>query len=684
MKESEDAGPDTELEYWRRRMGMLNSITEQLKSKESRLVLGVAAAARSAAHRAWKAADLRLTDALNEAKDNVKYLTTLDKSLEPLYIGTPTSVIDGLPALINNVKMMYAVARYYGTVPRMTRLFYKITNQMIACCQSHLREDGENLWSHDKRALIDKLAVVSKLYEAYRKLYEQTRDQLAIQRPRPKQFDFDADVVFGKFALFCKRCQKLIELLTSIDSFEQLAKNKHIDGLDALVKKFFKTCEEFKRKPYDLLEYQQNQFDRDFLDFNVAIHDVEVSLQEFISKSFENITSTGAALRLLNQFQAIMHREALKRDLDDKYAVIFRNYGADLEAVQKTYEKQKHNPPKARNAPPVAGDIMWARQLLRRIEEPMRAFAKNELIMFAPGAKRIVKMYNRVAQALMTYETMWHQAWMKGVEKSKAGLRATLIVRHPGHGKLLVNFDKDIMRLIRESKFMLRLDVEVPTSAKLVLAQEERFKSYYNRLTHLIDEYERVVAEMAPVTAEMLRPHVEGVEAALKPGMTDLTWTSTNIDLFLRRVHGKIQSLEITVGKINDMLHNRVDANLKQASRVMLISLPADESATCEEFVAMQNKTIKAEGHALAVKSDEVRRSCDEIVALIAEALPTNEWGTKPCLDETAVRAFKGHYARLTYSAVLHATRRSFAVLRKRVGSRGGAGFCSSSARSSR
>ena len=168
-------------------------------------------------------------------------------------------------------------------------------------------------------------------------------------------------MVFGKFALFSKRCQKLIEMLTSIDSFEQLAKNKHIDGLDALVKKFFKTCDEFKRKPYDLLEYQQNQFDRDYLDFNVAIHDVEVSLQEFINKSFETITSTGAALRLLNQFQAIMHREALKRDLDDKYAVIFRNYGADLEAVQKTYEKQKHNPPKARNAPPVAGDIMWAR-----------------------------------------------------------------------------------------------------------------------------------------------------------------------------------------------------------------------------------------------------------------------------------------------------------------------------------
>ena len=43
-RESEDAGPDTELEYWRRRVGMLNSITEQLKSDGCRLVLGVTTA----------------------------------------------------------------------------------------------------------------------------------------------------------------------------------------------------------------------------------------------------------------------------------------------------------------------------------------------------------------------------------------------------------------------------------------------------------------------------------------------------------------------------------------------------------------------------------------------------------------------------------------------------------------
>ncbi len=59
-------------------------------------------------------------------------------------------------------------------------------------------------------------------------------------------------------------------------------------------------------------------------------------------------------------------------DLEAKYQVIFQSYAADLEAVQKLYEKHKAAPPLPRNTPKVAGSIMWARQLLRRIELPIR------------------------------------------------------------------------------------------------------------------------------------------------------------------------------------------------------------------------------------------------------------------------------------------------------------------------
>ena len=53
-------------------------------------------------------------------------------------------------------------------------------------------------------------------------------------------------------------------------------------------------------------------------------------------------------------------------------------------------------------------------------------------------------------------------------------------------GELLVNFDKAMMQLIRETKHLQRMGIEVPESARQVLNQEEKFKLYFNQLTYAL------------------------------------------------------------------------------------------------------------------------------------------------------------------------------------------------------
>lgn len=91
----------------------------------------------------------------------------------------------------------------------------------------------------------------------------------------------------------------------------------------------------------DLLDFFNTQFDRDYLEFNVNIHDLEMNLQTFINRSFENISSTEQALNLLKQIQQIMQRDSLKADLEAKYMIIFQHYGLDMDSVQKIYETHK-------------------------------------------------------------------------------------------------------------------------------------------------------------------------------------------------------------------------------------------------------------------------------------------------------------------------------------------------------
>eukprot|EP00899_Mesostigma_viride_P009796 jgi/Mesvir1/18818/Mv04309-RA.2 len=669
-KESEDAGPDTELEFWRNRMAKFNSITEQLKSKEARLVLGVCNTGRTKCSRLWKVIDMKVTDAANEAKDNVKYLTTLEKSLEPMYHGTPQAIIDSLPALMNNIKMMHTIARYYNTPERMTTLFCKVTNQMITNCKAYIMGNTK-LWDQDKPELLAKLEMAQKLNEAYQECYKQTRDRLQSQ-PKGKQFQFKEQKIFSKFDLFCKRVGKLIDMFNTVHQFSVLSQHTHIEGLDEMIKNFFSIVDDFKRKPYDLMDYTKNQFDRDFLEFNVNIHELETALQGFINASFENITSTEHALHLLRQFQAILSRDSLKADLEDKYMVIFQNYGLDLDAVQRIYEKYKHAPSLVRNAPPVAGCIMWARQLLRRIEEPMKKFSANRSIMATKESKRIVKTYNKVAKALIEFETLWHQAWVKSIDSAKAGLQATLIVRHPENGRLLVNFDKEILQLMRETKNLQRLGIEVPESAKMVLLQEEKFKSYYNQLSYALREYDRVMASILVVAKPLLGPHLDDLDKKIQPGMFILTWTSMNIDGYLHRIHNGLARLEELIRKINDMVENRVEANLKAISKTLLVDLPPDKSFTFEDFVTTQGRFIKKQTELMDVRNMEVERAVLDLIDLVSSYPREN---SEMQISPDLIAKFKKHYSRLMYQAILSATKKSFNAMKRRLGSRTSGGF---------
>ena len=146
-----ETGPKGEFEFWRNRMQRLTSINEQLKLPHCKNVARILSEMTKGSNnqskakialliRRWKQIDIGVTEAANEAKDNVKYLCSLQRFMEPLYIGTAQSIIDVLPALLNSVKMIHTIARYYNTTERMTNLFVKITEQMICNCKKNITQ----------------------------------------------------------------------------------------------------------------------------------------------------------------------------------------------------------------------------------------------------------------------------------------------------------------------------------------------------------------------------------------------------------------------------------------------------------------------------------------------------------------------------------------------------------------
>ena len=244
----------------------------------------------------------------------------------------------------------------------------------------------------------------------------------------------------------------------------------------------------------------------------------------------------------------------------------------------------------------------------------MKQFELNQNVLDGPGARRIIKMYNKLARTLVAFEYLWHQAWVQSIDQAKSGLQATLIIRHPEDQKLYVNFDLELLQLVREAKCLDRMGVEVPESAKIILFQEDKLKSYYNDLHWALNEYDRVVSMVIPVTAMVLRPHFNDMEAELRPGMVTLTWTSMNIDSYKAHVHHGLKRLEQLVTGINDVIEHRIENNLKVVSRTRLVDLPDDQSFTVDDFVHNQHDHIEVEVDVLTGKNLEIEAAVDDLV----------------------------------------------------------------------
>lgn len=682
-----DVGPKGELNYWRVRMQTVTSITEQVKSEHCNQVVTILNEISKSPGddsksrillmlRRWRQVDVFITETANEAKDNIKYLTSLQRFVEPFYNGSINAMVDAVPALLNSVKMIHTIARYYNTTETMTILFTKITDQMISNCKQNIIGGGDKdaMWHKDPSTLIHDLKLCLQLNEVFQEQYRLTKVKLQ-QMPNGKQFNCNEMQIFGKFDLFCRRVIKLIDLFTTIGQFDAMSSNK-LEGMNVLIDHFNSIKSEFRARNHDLLDYHNNKFDRDYVEFNVHISDLETKVQQYVNRAFESLSSITHSLQLLKQFQQVLHRESLKMELDSKLSLIFQNYGLELEQVQQLYEKQKHEPPIPRNLPPVAGNITWSRHLLKRIEEPMKEFEVNISVMSTKDAKKVIKMYNKVARTLVAFEFLWYKAWVQSIDQAKTGLQATLIIRHPDDGKLYVNFDHEILQLIREAKCLDRMGIDIPEKAKITLYQEEKFKTFYMELNWALTEYDSIMAEVIPVTSMILRPHFNDMEHKLRPGMITLTWTSMNIESYINTIHRGLKQLRELVSNVNGIIENRIEKNLKIVSKTILIDLPDDSSFTVSDFVAMQKIHIAKKASILQAKNNEIESAVEDLVEQITSFVfesPTEVINTED------IAKLRDHYNHFMYKSLLNSAKTSMNALKTRIGSRGGTSIINSS-----
>lgn len=86
------------------------------------------------------------------------------------------------------------------------------------------------------------------------------------------------------------------------------------------------------------------------------------------------------------------------------------------------------------------------------------------------------------------------------VELTKAGLKVSLLVKAPETGELFVNFDPEILTLIRETECMARLELEIPPFARTLQQKRDAYKETFNKLQVFFHCFDNPIDSMAGVS----------------------------------------------------------------------------------------------------------------------------------------------------------------------------------------
>jgi len=233
--------------------------------------------------------------------------------------------------------------------------------------------------------------------------------------------------------------------------------------------------------------------------------------------------------------------------------------------------------------------------------------------------------------------------WEIGVEEhTEDQLKKFLLVREDTdmaeEGFVRVNFDPILVRLLREVKYLLLLDIQVPDRAKAIFENVNTYRMQTGKLDLIVEMYNNILATLLPVEKPLLADKIIKMSKALQPGIDHLKWNSDKIDPFISQAMIIVTEVDELVARMKENVRGMVEMMTKWEKplyeRKNKAMLPEDVDQAHQSLVAPRYDEIRSHGkdiHKLmketadylkpAKKSDSWLAYVDYVNSLIIEGI---------------------------------------------------------------
>lgn len=542
-------------------------------------------------------------------------------------------------------------------VPLMSRIAWEISNKvsMMISIPSILREPAEIGKA--------KILAAQALLESWSTVYFQVRDKIE-QSGRDQRWEFDRKKLFDVTNYMALQCADLFEIAKVMEQFYSIfgAELKSVTGdpeaIDEVIRRVDAIIIPFENITFDFFQKAHHSaWEAVMVRFRDQIVQIEDTAKQFIDASFKKLRSAEGAFDLLQNIKNIKSRESINKQLMGKWYEILDQYAREVDIIDEIFQRLKDSPPISKNESPVAGAIAWSHSLFVRIKHTIVRFQTLKEMLASDQGKAVTRKYLTVAKSMRAYEEGLYHAWALSVENiTLQNLKKNILVRESKiiHGReapverICCNFRIELLEVIKETKYLKKMNLAVPEAAANVTLQEDKYTHLVELVNITLVSYHELIDPLDASERILFANDIATLNMHLKPGFTRLNWNSLGIPEFLGKCNQEISKLASTVHQIrknSKSIHKVID---HIAKAILVRDIPDLPILDVHELFDCLRKHRNTVIESLVVKYKTIAPLLLKTESLVVK---TNT-GTSPALKEYYSYWEKRIFAALNYMVV--------------------------------
>lgn len=422
-----------------------------------------------------------------------------------------------------------------------------IVNLLIDSAEKAL--DPSNIFQGEPDEMYEKIEGAIRILRKFEEAFEHVRENLdsyyrsptssTEEIPVKKPWNFHKRNVFQRLFDFKERLNLVKTILQTHIEFSKLEKVE-IGGIKGrllstkcadIFEDFHKYYSLFQNIQYDVLDTKSDLLAQDFDKLNDICTDYDRRLAAIFSQAFDDCYNLETMFKYLNVVGSMFSRPYISQLVTEKYPVITEMLNDELDIVKELYDTaKKDGPPIDKNYPPIAGTILWLQRLYTRIAKPAEEFKLIEdEILTEEDTLFVFKKVDEMLGLLSTEQQTLLQNWFAKVpEQIRISMSKFQIVRTP-RDLLQLNFDKELQAILREMKYLKRMDIEnLPPDALALLDNSEELFESILKFKRIVEWYNYLKKKTTEVEYNLIESEVAQIDEMLLEVTEICTWDTNS------------------------------------------------------------------------------------------------------------------------------------------------------------